>query len=889
MAWSRSLVRSLALAHRATIFSTDRHKGAVRGLAWNTLQPSLLASGATDAEIFIWDTKNLAKPYGPSANKSRHLTDITALAWNPSVAHILATASASGSTVVWDLKGRQEVIHLSYQGKEAGGSLYNQGPKPVSSVAWHVERGTRVITACEDDGSPYILVWDLRNYRTPERVLSGHEKGILSLDWCKNDPDLLFSCGKDCRTLAWNPSTGEMVGELPATTNWSFDVASCPRNPSYVATASFDGKISVTSLQSTSTSSEPAAAASSAAKHGEDNAADIFSAGNLSNLAAQVHPGVSLKQAPRWLKRPASTSFGFGGKLATLSTVKAPIAAAPAVPGQEKPVPQQSVKLHQVVTESEIVERALRLENAADNKALAEFCAQKQEALSSASSSSADGDDAKVKKNELSSWKLLASLFQADSREELVTLLGFSKSEIAKNVQEAVEKFKASAKGSATTTAGSEDGSNSGGVAREPLVTFAEQEQQQSDALSASSDGGIASKADGGADSGSQAGASSTTTEADSTAVSDATTKIEGGEGADTEITEPSLFGADPPAAGAEAGNDGAQQDAADFYSSLSNGTAGVGRPANLSDRFALSQQNLEERAGSSVAATAGSRASSETGGADKPSPSTGSGASSSAFRINSGTSEADTLLTRALVLGDFESAVSLCLSSERYADALLLSIRGGPDLLARTQAAYFSSKTSSLPYLRLYKSIVDSDLSDIVNNADLKDWKEAFVVLCTFAKVEEFPVLVEKLGERLEEVKERKDAVLCYLAAGKLEKVVGIWGEEMKEEELASSSSGDEKGTSATARCVSIIHSVLIASACIELTFVSDSSCTDSLPTHRLSNPSLKKSQFSNLQALMSIKTLPLRPLSRKLQRTALRLFMTAIMNMQSCLLHRD
>lgn len=35
----------------ASIFKTDRHKGTVRGLAWNTLQPSLFASGATDAEV----------------------------------------------------------------------------------------------------------------------------------------------------------------------------------------------------------------------------------------------------------------------------------------------------------------------------------------------------------------------------------------------------------------------------------------------------------------------------------------------------------------------------------------------------------------------------------------------------------------------------------------------------------------------------------------------------------------------------------------------------------------------------------------------------------------------------------------------------------------------
>lgn len=31
-------------------------------------------------------------------------------------------------------------------------------------------QGTRVITASEDDSAPVVLVWDLRNYRTPERV-----------------------------------------------------------------------------------------------------------------------------------------------------------------------------------------------------------------------------------------------------------------------------------------------------------------------------------------------------------------------------------------------------------------------------------------------------------------------------------------------------------------------------------------------------------------------------------------------------------------------------------------------------------------------------------------------------------------------------------------------
>ena len=87
------------------------------------------------------------------------------------------------------------------------------------------------MTASEDDSSPIIMVWDLRNARAPEKVvhhflvtscpinaifqiLTGHDKGVLSLSWCKQDADLLLSCGKDNRALCWSPQTSEIIGEV---------------------------------------------------------------------------------------------------------------------------------------------------------------------------------------------------------------------------------------------------------------------------------------------------------------------------------------------------------------------------------------------------------------------------------------------------------------------------------------------------------------------------------------------------------------------------------------------------------------------------------------------------------------------------------------------------
>ena len=96
-----------------------------------------------------------------------------------------------------------------------------------------IVQATRLVTSSEDDMSPIIMVWDLRNARAPERILTGHEKGVLSLSWCKQDPDLLLSCGKDNRVLAWNPQTSEIIGEV------CFDSLNQNRMSANIPSASF--------------------------------------------------------------------------------------------------------------------------------------------------------------------------------------------------------------------------------------------------------------------------------------------------------------------------------------------------------------------------------------------------------------------------------------------------------------------------------------------------------------------------------------------------------------------------------------------------------------------------------------------------------------------------
>ena len=89
--------------------------GAVQALDLNPFQPNLLASGASDSEIYVWDLNNPDNPLTPGA-KSLPPDNISCLAWNRQVQHILASTSPCGRCVVWDLRKNEPIIKVSDQG-----------------------------------------------------------------------------------------------------------------------------------------------------------------------------------------------------------------------------------------------------------------------------------------------------------------------------------------------------------------------------------------------------------------------------------------------------------------------------------------------------------------------------------------------------------------------------------------------------------------------------------------------------------------------------------------------------------------------------------------------------------------------------------------------------
>uniref|UniRef100_A0A8C6LW23 SEC31 homolog B, COPII coat complex component n=1 Tax=Nothobranchius furzeri TaxID=105023 RepID=A0A8C6LW23_NOTFU len=390
----------------AVVGQSDKHTGPVRALDFNPFQSNLLASGAIDSEIYIWDLNNLSSPMTPGT-KTQPAEDISVVSWNRQVQHILASANPSGKAVVWDLRKNEPIIKISDHSNRMH----------CSGMLWHPDVATQLVLASEDDRLPVIQMWDLRFATSPLKVLEKHTRGILSISWSQADSELLLSSAKDNRILCWNPNTGEVIYELPTTNQWCFDVQWCPRNPALLSTASFDGRITVYSVMGGSLKAQQQSTVDKISS--SFDTMDPFGTGQVLPPLQVPQPTAQdtivppLKKPPKWVRRPVGASFAFGGKLITFENTKVPPMQSP------QPIPRQ-VFISQVSTETEFLQRSRELQATLQSGSFNSYCQAKiQNAKSDA---------------EQDIWKFLLVNFEDEARIKFLKLLGFSKDELDRKV-----------------------------------------------------------------------------------------------------------------------------------------------------------------------------------------------------------------------------------------------------------------------------------------------------------------------------------------------------------------------------------------------------------------------------------------------------------------------
>ncbi|XP_023559300.1 protein transport protein Sec31A isoform X10 [Octodon degus] len=396
------------------IAQNDKHTGPVRALDVNIFQTNLVASGANESEIYIWDLNNFATPMTPGA-KTQPPEDISCIAWNRQVQHILASASPSGRATVWDLRKNEPIIKVSDHSNRMH----------CSGLAWHPDVATQMVLASEDDRLPVIQMWDLRFATSPLRVLENHARGILAIAWSMADPELLLSCGKDAKILCSNPNTGEVLYELPTNTQWCFDIQWCPRNPAVLSAASFDGRISVYSVMGGSMDGLRQKQVDKLSSSFGN--LDPFGTGQpLPPLQIPQQTGqhaivLPLKKPPKWIRRPVGASFSFGGKLVTFEGVK-----LQSPQGAEQQQHHHHVFISQVVTEKEFLSRSDQLQQVVQSQGFVSYCQKK-----------IDASQTEFEKNV---WSFLKVNFAEDSRGKYLELLGYRKEDLGKKIALALNR-----------------------------------------------------------------------------------------------------------------------------------------------------------------------------------------------------------------------------------------------------------------------------------------------------------------------------------------------------------------------------------------------------------------------------------------------------------------
>ncbi|XP_051268405.1 protein transport protein Sec31A isoform X1 [Dicentrarchus labrax] len=711
------------------IAESDRHTGPVRALDVNPFQTNLVASGGNESEIYIWDMNNFGSPMTPGP-KTQPQEDISCVSWNRQVQHILASASPSGRASVWDLRKNDLIIKVSDHSNRMH----------CSGLAWNPEVATQLVMASEDDRMPVIQMWDLRFATSPFKILENHTRGVLAIAWSLADPELLLSCGKDSRILCWNPNTGEVLYELPTSSQWCFDIQWCPRNPAVLSAACFDGHIDIYSIMGGSNQAQSQRHADQISNSFGNM--DPFGTGQslpplqLPQTAAPSGTILPLKKPPKWIRRPVGASFAFGGKLVSLEN--------------SKPNPQQPqqptahvVHISQVVTETAFLKRSDQLQATLSAGSFVDFCQGKI--------------DAAENEFEKTLWSFLKANFESDIRSKYLELLGYNKEELALKISAALEEKPAEPLQVEVPAP----------VSLPPLpeLRFMPPIDTPEAAFDMIAAANLQPEA---------------TMELDSTPDPE-TEELAAADPEDALSSEPEenldqvLHEEEAKdEAEDEAEEEEAKEEAEEEAEEKEEEKQEEEEEIPLEEETAAPMEQVEEEEPSPAEISPPVEDHTEVpASAPAPTPTLAhtEGVSLSISQ------DVDGLITQALLTGDFEGAVELCLHDNRMADSIILAIAGGAELLEKTQKKYFTKTHSKIT--KLISAVVMKDWHDILKTCDLQNWKEALAAVMTYAQPEEFSSLCDLLGGRLEAAEDAQlqaQACLCYICAGNVEKLVSCW-----------------------------------------------------------------------------------------------------------------
>ena len=169
---------------------------SVEDLQWSPSETDVFASCGSDGRVCVWDTRQRGKP---AISVKAHSTDVNVMSWNRQVNYMLATGADDGGLRIWDLRS------FSGAGNEDTKFVANFTfhRAPVTSIEWARFDGAMLASSSADHT---VCVWDLAVERDAEEEAAAMASGDNAIAPEELPPQLMVVHQglKDPKEIHWH-------------------------------------------------------------------------------------------------------------------------------------------------------------------------------------------------------------------------------------------------------------------------------------------------------------------------------------------------------------------------------------------------------------------------------------------------------------------------------------------------------------------------------------------------------------------------------------------------------------------------------------------------------------------------------------------------------------
>lgn len=187
------------ILHAKQIYA--EHEGVVEDVAWHCHHQDIFGSVGDDKQLILWDVRRPPNQ-GVMVSSEAHVAEVNCIAFNPLNPNILATGSADKTVALHDWRNLSQRLHV-----------FESHMDEVFQIGWSPKNET-ILASCGADRR--VMVWDLSRIgdeQSPEDaedgppellfIHGGHTSKISDFAWNANDDWVVASVAEDNILQIW--------------------------------------------------------------------------------------------------------------------------------------------------------------------------------------------------------------------------------------------------------------------------------------------------------------------------------------------------------------------------------------------------------------------------------------------------------------------------------------------------------------------------------------------------------------------------------------------------------------------------------------------------------------------------------------------------------------